>query len=97
LKVALHEPGKRTLIDPTASSGEPHEHEKQTMKKQSDPPTRGPGSDLPRPVVRCLVCLKQINEGESHASVYHAGASYPVCCASCAAKFEEDPCLYLVM
>lgn len=46
---------------------------------------------------RCKVCTKQIRAGEDHVTVYHAGASYLVCCASCAAKFEANPRTYLVI
>lgn len=50
----------------------------------------------PRSLGRCRVCTKQIRAGEDHVTVYHAGASYLVCCASCATKFEARPQQYLV-
>lgn len=54
------------------------------------------GSGQPQSLVRCRVCLKHLNDGESYMSVYHAGVHHLVCCASCAAKFEANPSLYLV-
>lgn len=45
---------------------------------------------------RCKVCTKQLRAGEDHTKVFHAGTYYLVCCASCAAKFEANPSLYLV-
>lgn len=50
-----------------------------------------------RPLGRCKVCTKQIREGENHVKVFHGGAAYMVCCASCAMKFEANPRAYLVV
>jgi len=49
------------------------------------------------PLGRCKVCAKQIRAGEDHVKVFRGGATYLVCCASCAAKFEADPSSYLVV
>lgn len=47
-------------------------------------------------VGRCTVCTKPLREGEEHTKVFYGGTYYLVCCASCAAKFEANPTLYLV-
>ncbi len=45
---------------------------------------------------RCKVCTKPIRAGEENVKVFHGAAEYIVCCASCAAKFQANPTLYLV-
>lgn len=47
------------------------------------------------PVRRCRVCLKRISEGEDHLTVHYRGGDYPLCCPSCAAKFQAAPLEYV--
>ena len=49
----------------------------------------------PRPAARCRVCLKKIRAGEDHLTVHYRGADYPVCCPSCASKFQAAPLEYV--
>jgi YHS domain-containing protein len=39
--------------------------------------------------------MKKIHAKEDQTKVYHEGAHYVVCCASCAAKFEAHPEQYI--
>jgi len=48
-----------------------------------------------RLATRCRVCLKTIRADEDHLTAHYRGADYPVCCPSCASKFQAAPLEYV--
>ena len=44
----------------------------------------------------CRVCGKALRDREDFIAIEHAGCRAVVCCASCAARFEQFPSLYII-